>query len=255
MKHLSTTIICAAMLIAAGTALAEDIESKLEFNLSADFFGKYVWRGQNLNDDPVFQPGASVTYEGLTAGVWGNLDLTSINGESGEFTEVDYFLDYSADVPGVEGVGFSVGIINYHFPSVAGDTTELYWGFSFDTLLSPSITVYHDIDQVDGTYASLAIGHTFEDIFTLESGESVGLELSASLGYADSDYNTAYWGVNSSKANDLTTSIAIPFEIAGISVTPSLNYVTLLSDTMRATDSYDTSSDYFFAGISFSKSF
>jgi len=39
-----------------------------------------VWRGQNLVDDWVLQPGASVVYKNLTASVWENLDLTDENG-------------------------------------------------------------------------------------------------------------------------------------------------------------------------------
>jgi hypothetical protein len=28
---------------------------EIDFEVKADFFSKYIWRGQNLNDDPVFQ--------------------------------------------------------------------------------------------------------------------------------------------------------------------------------------------------------
>ena len=257
MKQLvSLVIICAALsMITVGSALAEETEeSKFEFGLSTDFFGKYVWRGQNLVDDPVFQPSASVTYEGLTAAVWGNLDLTSVNDSAGDFTEYDYSLDYSGQIPGLETVGYSVGLIYYQFPGIP-DTTEVYLGFGFDVPLSPTATVYYDIDEVDGLYAALSVGHSFEDVVAFECGTSIGIELGASIGYGDSDYNAAYWGVGSDKFNDLTTSISFPTEIAGISVTPSLNYVTLLSSDLKATDAYNTSSDYFFAGISLSKSF
>jgi hypothetical protein len=44
-------------------------------------------------------------------------------------------------------------------------------------------------------------------------------------------------------------------EIAGWTVAPSLNYVTLVSDDIRDTDMYGTDSDFFFAGVSLSKSF
>ena len=54
-----------------GAAFADD---EIGFELTADYFGKYIWRGQNLSDDPVFQPGISATYGNLTAGIWCNLD-------------------------------------------------------------------------------------------------------------------------------------------------------------------------------------
>ena len=44
-------------------------------------------------------------------------------------------------------------------------------------------------------------------------------------------------------------------EISGWNVTPGLNYVTLVSDDIRDTDVYGNDSDFFFAGISLSKSF
>jgi hypothetical protein len=34
-------------------------EDKVNFELRADYFGKYIWRGQSLSDDPVFQPSVS----------------------------------------------------------------------------------------------------------------------------------------------------------------------------------------------------
>ncbi len=84
----------------------------------------------------------------------------------------------------------------------------------------------------------------------------VGMDFSASLGLGDSDYNAGYWGdTENAGLNDLTLSISFPFEIAGFSVSPSLNFVTLVDGGIGSTDAYAQSSDYFFTGISFSKSF
>jgi len=246
-------IVCLCVLLCSTQAvIAED---KIDFEITADYFGKYIWRGQNLSDDPVFQPGLSASYKGLTAAIWGNLETTSINNNSGEFTEWDYSLDYSGDFPGLQGVGYSIGLINYHFPSVVGDTTEFYWGLNFDLPLSPSITVYHDVDRADGSYVSLAFGHSIEKIAELGQDLPVGMEIGASLGWGSGSYNKYYWGTDQSKLNDLALSVSFPVEIAGWTVAPSLNYVTLLSDDIRDTDAYSTDSDFFFAGISLSKSF
>ncbi len=57
---------------------------------SANTFGGV----QNYDDDPVLQPGVSATYRGLTAMIWGSLETTNINGNSGDFSEVDYSLYY-----------------------------------------------------------------------------------------------------------------------------------------------------------------
>ena len=249
--RLFRVLVLSVLFLGSSVGLAE---SELEFEFTADYFDKYVWRGQNLTDEPAFQPGLSASYGGLTVSVWGSMDTTNINGNSGDFSEIDYSLDYSGDL--FEGVGYSVGAVYYDFPGTATpDTTEVYWGLSFDLPLSPSVTVYHDVDEAEGTYIALGLGHSIEKIGEIADGVPVGLELGASLGWGDSDYNLFYWGVDNSKMNDLTLSLSLSMEIVGWSVAPSLNYVTLLSDSIRATDSYDKSSDYFYAGISIAKSF
>jgi hypothetical protein len=154
-----------SVLTVMGTnAAAEDA---LGIDVTADFFGKYVWRGQNLNNSTVFHPGIGLTYSGFTASIWGNLDMTNSNGESGEFTEWDFSLDYTAAVPGVEGLDISVGIIQYHFPSIVGDTTEVYVGLAVDMPLNPFVTVYHDINKAHSLYVTVGVEHSFDEIFSL----------------------------------------------------------------------------------------
>ena len=233
----------------------------VEFEITADFFSKYIWRGQNVDDDPVFQPSISGSYGNLTAAIWGNLELTNINDKSGDFSELDYSLDYSDALPGINGVGYSVGVIYYDFPSRAADgtkapdTIELYWGLSFDLPLSPSITVYHDVDEAEGSYVSLAIGHSIEKVVELRPDVPVGAEVSASFGWGSASYDKYYWGTDQSKLNDLVLSICFPVTLGNCTLTPSLNYVTLLSDDIRDTDAYGTDSDFFVAGVGLSKRF
>jgi hypothetical protein len=231
-------------------------EDKIAFDFSAYYYGKYIWRGQNLDDDIVFQPGVSASYNGLTAGIWGNMELTKINDCRNEFTEFDYSLDYSSDVPGLSGVGYSVGLIYYNFPNTnVQDTLEAHCGFSFDLPLSPSVKWYLDLDEAEGSYVSLGIEHSIEEVFKIGPDVPVTMEAGASLGWGSGSYNKYYWGTDQAKLNDLVLSASFPFEVAGWTVTPSVNYITLVSDDIRDTDAYGTSSDYFFAGIGASKSF
>lgn len=244
MRKSKAAICVAVVVLGLGTAsLAEEVS----FEVTTDFFSKYVWRGQNVTDDWVFQPGVSATYGGLTGGVWANLDLTDENGESGEFIEYDYYVDYSGQI--TDMIGYSVGAIYYYFPG-SDSTTELYWGFNFDVPASPSITVYHDVDAVEGTYVALGVGHTFEDIENVP----FDIDLSANLGWGDSGYNDAYWGTGvGSELNDLTLSAAFPFEVGPVSVTPSVHYVALLgSDVSDAAGDDDS---LFYAGVGFAYGF
>ncbi len=253
-KHLIGAAIV-AVFVSASTLKAQD---EVAVGATADFFSKYVWRGQNLVDDWSFQPGASVTYGSLTASVWANLDLTHENGNKGEFSEVDLALDYSGQVPGLDILGYSAGLIHYDFPvpRAADDTLELYWGFSLDVPASPSVTVYHDVDEAEGTYVSCDIGHSFANLFELGPGTPVALDLGASLGWGSASYNKFYWGPDSDELNDLVFSAALPFEIAGLTITPSANYATLVSDDIRRTDTYGSDSDdMWYVGISLAKEF
>lgn len=162
-------------------------------------------------------------------------------------------------------LGYSVGLIHYDFPvnGSADDTTEIYAGLSLDVPASPSVTFYYDVDEVKGgTYISFGVGHSFEDVFELGPNTPVGVDLSASLGWANSDYNKVYWGAKpdgsamGGKMNDLVLSVAFPFELAGFDVTASLNYVALVSDDIRRTDAYGMGrDDSFYAGIGLAKVF
>ncbi|MBN1805151.1 MAG: hypothetical protein JW837_07870 [Sedimentisphaerales bacterium] len=259
MKKLKWLVV--VMSVPAFSCPAVIADEELGFELTSDFAGKYVWRGQLLNDDIVFQPAFNITYGNLTAGLWGNLDLTNYNDRNGDFLEMDYSLDWSDELPGVEGIGYSVGLIYYDFPgSYANgarlpDTLEGYLGLNFDLPAGPSVTAYHDVDEVDGTYISLGFGHSVEEVMELSPGVPVAMGLSATIGWGSASYDKYYWGTNQSKINDLVLSVSFPFETEGLTITPSLNYVTLLSDDIREMDTYGTDSDFFFVGIGISKKF
>ncbi len=239
--------------LAADTSLAAH---SIDFEMTADLCGKYIWRGQNLVDDPVLQAGISASYHDLTAAVWGNLDLTNVNGNSGDFSEADCSLGYSGSLSQFEGLGYSLGLIYYDFPGTAvKDTAELYWGLTLDVPANPSVTFYHDVDEAGGTYIALAVDHSVEQIAKLGPETPVDMEISASVGWGSGSYDKYYWGIEQSKPNDLALSASFPLGAGGWTVTPSLNYVTLLSDEIRGSDAYGTDSDFFFAGMSCSKRF
>ncbi len=254
MRQIKCTLVvmCLATLMSNGALKAED---DVSIGATADIFSKYVWRGQNLVDDWVLQPGASVGYKNVTASIWGNLDLTDENYYKGEFSEVDLSLDYSGQFPGIDILSYSLGVIYYEFPASDGDDTwEIYWGFGLDVLASPSLTVYHDVDEADGTYISFGIGHSFENVIELGSGSGLGVDLGAGIAWGSGGYNEFYWGPDKSAMNDLVLSAAFPFEVAGFAVMPSVNYVTLMSDEIRSPNAYG-SNDTWYAGVGFSKEF
>jgi hypothetical protein len=254
MKNVGYVVFSLVLLFGAAEASCSD--QGLGFEVTADYLGKYIWRGQNLVDDPVFQTALSANYKALTASIWGNLETTNINGNSGDFSELDYCLDYSSDVPGVTDLGYSIGFIYYDFPGTdVKDTTELYGGLNFDTVLHPAVTLYHDVDEADGSYVTVSVGHSIERIAELTPQIPIAMELSVGLGWGSGSYDKYYWGTDQSKLNDLVFSARFPIDVSGWQVTPSLTYVTLVSDDIRDTDAYGTDSDFFFVSIGISKRF
>lgn len=253
-------MVCAMVCVLGWTAIAAD-EPSLSTSVSTSFMSKYIWRGQLLNDDYVIQPSVGLGYGGLSASLWGNADMTDYHDTDWEFTEYDWTVGYADKVPGLDFLKYSVGMIYYHFPSTTISTTEVYAGLGLDMPLSPTVTVYRDIDEADSTYVSLSISHSVEKIFELSPEMPVGMTASASIGWGNKAYNDFYWGgLEENALNDLTMSVGFPVVVRGWTVTPSISYVTLLDSDVRAADTYATysgnnGSDYLFTGITLSRSF
>jgi len=236
-----------------GTAEAQE-EQTFSAEISASYYNKYIWRGQNLNDTSVLQTNVSGSAYGFSGSIWSNIDLTndsqSAPDNAGEFSEIDYALDYSQSI---SKVGVSLGVIHYLFPNTPfQSTTEIYGGVGFDIPLAPAITWYRDVNAVDGSYIQITAGHTFEKIEAWSSGCDVGLSLSGSLAFAGSGYNSGYFGINETKFNDLTFSIGVPFNLKHVTLTPSVSFSTMLDEQIGAA-TYERNNVWF--GLGLSKSF
>jgi len=244
---------CVAVLLSVAVAGGAEENDGVSVGVAADLFGKYVWRGQNIIDDWVVQPSVSVGYKGLTGSVWGNMDLTGETIDDGEFTEVDYSLDYSNTFPDQEVLGYSVGVIYYDFLHTQPDaTSEVYGGLSAAVPLSPTIRAYYDFDEIDGTYVQLSVGHTIEKVTQWRRDCYCDAEIGASLGYGSSGYNNGYFGVHEGALNDLTLTAGLPFCIGKWTIRPSIAYSTMIDDDIRATTAQ---SDNFWGGVGASYSF
>ena len=105
----------------------------------------------------MLQPSANISKGGFTFNVWGNYELTDVNdygpphGDGkNKFTEIDLTAEYAFSW---ENFSFPVGIIHYLFPNTSAEaTTEIYAGASYDWVVTPSLTVYQDIDEAHGQY-------------------------------------------------------------------------------------------------------
>ena len=160
-------------------------------------------------------------------------------------------------IAGLEIVGYTIGAVYYDYPgSHLPNTAELYWGLDFDLPADPYLKVYHDVDQADGTYAVLGVGHSMEKITGSRLADAdVGLNVGLSVGAGTTHYNDYYWHTHQSKMTDLKFTLGLPIERNGWTLTPSFNYARLLSNDIQATRMYDTDSDYLFFGLSLATKF
>ncbi|MBN2241738.1 MAG: hypothetical protein JW793_03535 [Acidobacteria bacterium] len=241
------------MLAAAmGTAAMAQDEPVFTADISIDYATMYVWRGIPVNRESVLQPAVAGSAYGFTGSIWANIDMTDYAGTAGEFSEIDYALDYSGSM-GESVVGYSVGIIHYIFPTIGAtdaSTTEIYGGLSFDVPLSPFVTVYGDVNAIDGAYVQFGVGHSLE--MEMAPDYSMGIDLSASFAFGSSGYNSGYFGIDEAKWNDFTIGIGVPFSLKHVSLTPSFNMSTMLSEEIG--DSLSEQTNYWFA-LSLGKSF
>lgn len=228
------------------SALEAIAESKLEVSTDGAVVNRYVWRGILLTKGPVFQPSLTLGGGNFSFNVWSNMDLDDVNANKMQVNELDFTLDYSFSL---KSYGISVGIIPYTFPNTDfNSTTEVYLGLGADVVLSPSVTIYKDIDESDGTYISFGFGHSLP-VERLSSG----LDLSAAIGWGSGKNNEFYYSVAKNSATDIYFGASMSFQVGEfLSLTPSLGYAGLLQGEIR--NSFEDK-DHVLAGITVSSSF
>ncbi len=256
MKKL-VAILTMVMALTVGSLIPASAEESSKIvptvDLDLTFNSKYVWRGMLLVDDWVAQPSVTAGIGGFSVNVWGDYNLTDENGKQKEFDEIDITLDYTFSLG---DFSIPVGVIVYTFPGGGNDTSELYVGLGYDWIVSPSVTVYHDVDEVAGAFYILgSLDYSYE----LPVGDKVSasIDLGASIGWGNEEYNTGYFGVEDPHFTDWSVSLAIPIGFCEyFTVTPAVTYTALVDSEIRDAGkaAYTEDSNVFY-GISFTASF
>ncbi len=231
----SLLFLMAAMLTAGSSAQAAEEKPTGEVALSV--LSSYIWRGQELTrNSAVVQPAATVSYNGFNINVWGNLDTRPYSAAdvrySGNYTETDITLSYAGKLGIVQlGGGYIYYALNAPYPGATDplDSQEIFLTVGLDTLLSPVLTVYKEIDHYHQWYFLLGVSHTFK------LHERIGLKLAATASYLKSEDAGTYAKYDSNAVattdkfdnfHDGVVSLSLPVAITGsFTVTPTVSYV------------------------------
>jgi hypothetical protein len=202
----------------------------------------YMWRGFELHEDTAVQPSVGITYGGFGANLW-----SDYNTGPGEAAETDLTLNYSFSA---NKFSFDTGYIYYGLDG-AEDTQELYLTVGYDTILSPSLTVYYDFDEGDGAFIVASIGHSFGIT------EKISLDLAASASYnAESEYSIGNY--SDFHNADISASLSIPVNDT-ILISPMMAYSFALSDDAEAAieslSADGNESDFLYGGLNMTLSF
>jgi hypothetical protein len=163
-------VVIAALLavLALGFSVPAQAEVEKSGGFGVDWMSQYVWRGLQLSDEWVFQPYIDFGYGPASFNFWANWDS-----DTEEMNETDLTLNYTY---AVDKLSFDVGYIYYSLDSI-DDTMEFYVAGAYDFILSPSLTVYWDVDEGGGFYIVLAAD------YSRELAEQVTFDFGISAGY------------------------------------------------------------------------
>jgi hypothetical protein len=211
------------LIVWSGNVLADEDEG-LTVSGDTGIFTKYIWRGYDYsNGNIVIQPSLTMSYKGLSLNDWANIDTDS--GDNKAWNETDVTLSYDTNIGPVALGG---GYVYYDTRDSSNDTQELYVSAGYDTFLSPTLTVYRDIDLYPGYYFNLGVSQSFN------LTEKVSLDLSAGIGYSDYRYDYNVEGLKDYRYSSfhdgmISAGLTIPLN-EYLTLSPSVSYSFPLTD-------------------------
>ncbi len=167
----------------------------------------------------------------LTVSSWMNVAREQLEGP---LTEHDLTVDYTKSL----GPKFSVsaGWINYVFPGLDSGsvTNEIYGGLSHASYLNPTVKVFVDFHEGEGTYFNFSASHTY-------AFGSQGFAATPSFGLG---YNDKQW-IDESTWSDANfgVKLTVPTPIKRLFLTPAIYYSKALNKDLGVFD------DHFYGGI------
>jgi hypothetical protein len=256
-----TTLVCLA-------------EERRQDKTVEDIVSADVLRGHELRPISIMgQPSTAFNYQGFAASVWGSVDANpypaDILNNLNNYAQADCILSYFNKM-GILQLGG--GYVNYSIATIFSGTPEpldfqkIFVMFGLDTILSPTLTIYKEINNHHYWSALLNISHTYE------FSKNVSLKSSAYAGYSNREEMAVipnYDGRMVSMVNkydsfyDGTISISLPITVTeSFSIIPTFTYAFPFNNDSRRelrgkgiVSPLDKSSSFVYGGLSFSYTF
>ncbi len=192
---------CFVWLMLVGCLFSLDVSAQPGISVDGALKSHFVDRGELVVDAPVLQAEVDVVFDGFSFQVWGNLDLTDENEHALEITEAELTLAYGVTLHPLDA---TIGVGQSLFSDESA-TREIFAHLAMLLPLTPSLGVYHDIDEIEGTYIDFDVHHVFEVT------PVVSLETRGSLGYGDAAANDDAFQYDKDALRDLNASAAFLF--------------------------------------------
>ena len=240
---LSLLHVIAVIFIFVTVAKAEEEKPAMDATVSA--LNQYVWRGQEqTRESVVIQPSLTASYKGFSVNLWGNLDTDPYSrtnaSYSGTWTETDFTLSYGKSF-GIVTAGAGYIYYGLSAPNAGAtdppDSQEIYASIGLNTLFSPTLTVYKEIDHYHQWYFLLGVSHLFK------ISDVVGLKLSALASYLKSEDEKTYPEVNDegvitddkfNNFHDGVLSVSLPITpMKYVTIAPTVSWIFPLSDDAK----------------------
>ncbi len=176
---------------------------------------KYIFRGAEFNDTPVFQPDLWVNWSGLTLVGWTsvNLDRSGIypGDRAGDMTDLGLSAEYAKTL---DQLTLKAGYALYHYDGYNGfpSTAEIYQGAGYDFgVLQSQITAYEDVDYLgtESVYLNARLSRTF-------AIGQLSLTTAAWCGYGTDDHNAYYFGYDGDGLTDVGATVGLSHPLPGL---------------------------------------
>lgn len=250
---------------ATGQAAAQNTTT---LGVDAALNSAYFWRGVTYTNKPVLQPDVYLTFGSklsVTGGGWANIELGQYNSStdiseggglySFYLTEFDWWGEASYPVGIATLTG---GVTGYIFPNAAGytpanNTVEIYGKVALGTVLSPKLSVYYDVDKIDGAYFEASVG------LPIKLSPGLSLNLGALMGVSAGQGCDPVSGACTVSGNfydngvtHVDISAALPFTAGPFSINPNVHGIIGVDDwtTITSLDPGSTTDVGGYTGVS-----